>query len=189
MNERLFSSTRKRACPPIRGYIFQDRLLFILQSWFQEAGCAGVEDVAIAAGYPTNDGDAVVAAVLHPNAQRTRGWYEQRDGAAWDELYDFGHRHGMYYLLQLHTHPPGLGTRHSPRDNAGAFCDRIGFLSIVVPDFALGGLDLHDSRLTVHERVASGWRVWPRTEAQGRLIVVPADVDLQHDHDARAKLP
>jgi hypothetical protein len=167
--------------PQVARYIFQDRTLEVLARWFQAAGREGVEDVAIAAGYPTADGDAVVAAVLHPNAKRTRGWYEQRDGPSWDALYKFGFEQGMYYLLQLHTHPPQCSTRHSKRDDSGAFSDRLGFLSIVIPDFAAAGVDLHDPRATVHERVAQGWRVWPPAEAKSRLLIVPSALDLQRD--------
>jgi hypothetical protein len=174
-------STSTHVCPPIRRYIFQEPLLGLLGRWFQEAGTCGVEDVAIAAGFPTTDGDAIVAAVLHPDADRSPGWYEQRDGAAWSELYGFGHRHGMYYLLQLHTHPPGCSTRHSRRDDLGAFSDRLGFLSIVVPAFARAGVNLHDPQCTTHERTPSGWRVWSSDEAAERLVVVPAALDLQRD--------
>lgn len=173
----MISSTH--VCPPVRRYIFQEPLLALLTRWFQEAGSSGVEDVAIAAGFPTVNGDAIVAAVLHPDADRSGGWYEQRDGAAWSELYAFGHRYSMYYLLQLHTHPPGCSTRHSPRDDVGAFSDRVGFLSIVVPDFAREGVSLHDPRCTTHERIPGGWRVWSNKEAVDRLIVVPAALDLQ----------
>lgn len=174
-------------CPPVRKYILQHCMLQLLSVWFQDAGRVGIEDVAIAAGYPTSDGDAVVASVLHPNAQRKRGWYEQRDGATWDELYSFGHRHGMYYLMQMHTHPRGCSTHHSSRDDVGAFSDRLGFVSVVVPDFADRGVDLHDPRTTVHERTANGWRVWPHAEAMQRMVVVPALINLQQDGRCRAR--
>lgn len=177
MNNR----TATRTCPPVKQYLFQDTTLGLLTSWFQDAGRHGVEDVAVGAGYPTVDGDALVAAVLHPNAERALGWYEQRDGSAWDDLYQFGHRNGMYYLLQIHTHPPGCSTLHSLRDDAGSFSDRLGFVSIVVPDFARRGVDLHDRQVTVHERIATGWRVWPHEEARERLRVVPSSLDLQCD--------
>ena len=173
------SSTR--TCPAVRRYIFQARTLDVLTSWFQDAGRDGVEDVAVCAGYPTIDGDAIVAAVLHPDADRAPGWYEQRDGSSWDELYTFGHRHGMYYLMQLHTHPPGYSTRHSPRDDLGAFSDRVGFVSIVIPDFARGGVNLLDPDVTSHERTPRGWRVWSHAEALDRLVVVPSTFDLQRD--------
>lgn len=178
-DERSTGATR--TCPPVGRYIFQEPTLELLERWFQAAGRLGFEDVAVAAGYPTTDGDAIVAAVLHPNAERAAGWYEQREGVTWSELYGFGYRHSMYYLLQLHTHPPGYGTRHSPRDDLGAFSDRIGFLSIVVPDFAQSGVNLHDPRCTTHERTSQGWRVWSRDEAGERLVVVPAVLDLQRD--------
>src|SRR5713101_7561976 len=168
MKER--GNVATRTCPDVRRYIFQERTLDVLASWFKEAGNDGVEDVAVAAGYPTVDGDAIVAAVLHPNTERAPGSYEQRDGSTWDELYTFGYHHGMYYLLQLHTHPPGFSTHHSPRDDLGAFSDRLGFVSIVVPDFARHGVDLRDSAATVHERTARGWRVWPHEEALERFV-------------------
>jgi hypothetical protein len=173
-----------RICPDVRRYIFQERTINTLGAWFQQAGRIGVEDVAIAAGYPTVDGDAIVAAVLHPSADRAPGWYEQRDDSTWDDLYTFGYRHSMYYLLQLHTHPPGYSTRHSPRDDAGAFSDRLGFISIVVPDFAQRGVDLRDPAVTVHERTARGWRVWTHAEASERLVVVPSVFDRQRDSSA-----
>lgn len=168
-----------RTCPPIKIFIFQDTAISAMQLWFQDAGRMGVEDVAIAAGFPTVDGDAVVTAILHPDAERHRGWYEQRDGASWDELYEFGHRYDMYYLLQLHTHPPGCSTRHSRRDDVGAFSDRIGFLSIVIPNFAAEGIELHDPAVTIHERTREGWRVWPHSEALNRIRVIPTVLDLQ----------
>jgi hypothetical protein len=179
-------STSTRTCPAVRRYILQEHTLDVLASWFQDAGGQGVEDVAVGAGYPTFDGDAIIATVLHPNADRAPGWYEQRDGAAWDDLYTFGYHHDMYYLLQLHTHPPGYSTHHSPRDDIGAFSDRLGFVSIVLPGFARGGIDLRDPATTIHERTARGWRIWPHGEALERLVVVPSTVDLQADLRNRA---
>ncbi len=167
--------------PAVRKYFFPDCIVRSLEAWFQKAGRREVEDVAVCAGQPTRDGDAVIQSALHPDAERAEGWYEQRDGPSWDELYLFGHKYGMYYLLQLHTHPEGCSTRHSPRDDAGAFSDRVGFLSIVVPNFALGGLDLYDPGVSVHERVPTGWRVWPSSEAKSRFVVIPSSVDLQRD--------
>jgi hypothetical protein len=161
--------------------VFQTHTIETLHAWFSTAGRAGVEDVAVGAGFPTSDGDAIIASVLHPNADRAPGWYEQRDGAEWDALYSFARPFGMFYLLQLHTHPPGYGTRHSPRDDAGAFIDRVGFVSIVLPDFALRGLDLHGPRTTVHERTTRGWRVWSKAETKRRLLVIPSELDLQSD--------
>jgi hypothetical protein len=179
MKARTGATTR--TCPEVRRYIFQEPTLATLALWFQHAGRGGVEDVAIGAGYPTSDGDAIVASVLHPDAERAPGWYEQRDGATWDELYTFGYRHSMYYLLQMHTHPPGYPTHHSQRDDAGAFSDRLGFVSIVLPDFAVRGVDLHDRGATVHERTPQGWRVWTHSEACERLVIVPALLDLQRE--------
>jgi hypothetical protein len=179
MSRNVIPSTH--TCPAVSRYIFQERTLESLTSWFQAAGRCGVEDFAIGAGYPTCDGDAIIATVLHPNADRAPGWYEQRADSSWDDLYNFGRQYSMYYLLQLHTHPPGYGTRHSRRDDIGAFSDRIGFLSIVVPAFALGGINLHAAEVTVHERATHGWRVWPNAEACDRLLLVPASVDLQRD--------
>lgn len=170
-----------RRLPAVRRYILQDAAIVLLENWFGAAGRCGVEDLAVAAGHPTADGDAVVTSLLHPDAERTAGWYEQRDGIAWDRLYKFGYEHGLYYLMQLHTHPVGYSTRHSPRDDAGAFCDRLGFISIVLPDFALYGIDLRSERVSVHERTAEGWRLWPHREALERLVVVPASLDLQRD--------
>jgi hypothetical protein len=170
-----------RRLPEVRRYISQDSTLSLLEQWFSAAGRLGVEDLAVAAGHPTADGDAVVTSILHPDAERTAGWYEQRDGVAWDQLYQFGFEHGLYYLLQLHTHPLGYSTQHSPRDDAGAFSDRLGFLSIVLPDFSLYGIDLHAERVSIHERTARGWRLWPQEEARERLVIVPAWLDLQRD--------
>ena len=174
-------SSSVRRLPEVRRYIFQDSTISLLTQWFSDAGRLGVEDLAVAAGHPTADGDAVVTSVLHPDAERSAGWYEQRDGVGWDQLYKFGFEHSLYYLLQLHTHPVGYSTHHSPRDDAGAFCDRLGFLSIVVPDFALYGIDLHAERLSVHERTERGWRLWSLEEARKRLVIVPAALDLQRD--------
>lgn len=175
------SSSTVRRMPAVRRYIMQDSALTMLERWFGAAGRVGVEDLAIAAGHPTADGDAVVTSLLHPDAERSEGWYEQRDGIAWDQLYQFGFEHGLYYLMQLHTHPVGYSTHHSPRDDAGAFCDRLGFISIVLPDFALHGIDMRSPRVSVHERTRTGWRLWPHEEAIERISIVPAAIDLQRD--------
>lgn len=171
--------------PLIGRYLIPDEIIGRVEAWFQEAGRAGVEDIAILAGYTTASGDAIAATALHPDAEREVGWYEQRDGPQWGALYTFAHQHGMHYLLQIHTHPPGSSTHHSHRDDAGAFSDEPGFVSIVIPDFAERGLDLADPAATIHERTrvtannTRGWRVWSREEVLDRIRVVPLEKDYQ----------
>ncbi|MFA5860450.1 MAG: hypothetical protein WDA16_02020 [Candidatus Thermoplasmatota archaeon] len=171
--------------PHFERYIVSEHLVRQMEAWFQEAGALGVEDVAIVAGYATSRPDGVAITALHPNAERHAGWFEQRDAPEWGELYTFAQPLGMHYLFQIHTHPPRYGTRHSPRDDAGAFSDQRGFVSIVAPDFSLHGLDLHDRKVTAHERVTptiehpTGWRVWPHEELVRRLVIVPSHVNYQ----------
>jgi hypothetical protein len=54
-------------------------------------------------------------------------------------------------LCQIHTHP---GTAfHSAADDSGAYTDEIGFLSIVVPQFGVGGV----AKAEIYRRDATGW--------------------------------
>ena len=45
-------------------------------------------------------------------------------------------------LAQVHTHPGDFG--HSPGDERNAVCFKIGFISIVVPNFAAPDTDFDD---------------------------------------------
>lgn len=164
--------------PPIR---IASHVIQTGSRWFVEAAALEVEDMIVAAGVRLANGTAVVTSALHPNVEREPGWYEQRRDQSWHDLYTYGREHELEYILQVHTHPPGCSTRHSQRDDSGAFSDEVGFLSIVVPNFGVRGLDLHDPAVTVHERTRPGWRIWTKEEARQRLVVFPSAVDFQED--------
>jgi hypothetical protein len=67
--------------------------------------------------------------------------------------------------VQVHTHP--REAFHSPTDDAFPIVHTIGFLSLVIPNFAVGPIGFADAFLT-EIQVGGGWREVPIME---RLIL------------------
>lgn len=97
-------------------------------------------------------GDAnLVDEVVHPRHSAHVGGYDV-DGAWQNQLWLRLAREDRRLLTQVHTHP--AAAYHSQRDDAMAALQTPGFLSLVVPDFALGEISLHGTHLA--ERAADG---------------------------------
>jgi hypothetical protein len=62
---------------------------------------------------------------------------------------------------QVHTHP-GNSVRHSPADDRFALAPSIGFVSLVLPHFAMGSVTLEGSYAALVE--PDGWTEKPPTE-------------------------
>lgn len=72
-------------------------------------------------------------------------------------------------IIQLHTHP-GTDVRMSRLDRAWEVVRHVGSLSIIVPNYCQGGLQLFNGA-NIYEREDDDWRLWSRVEAQERLVV------------------
>jgi proteasome lid subunit RPN8/RPN11 len=75
----------------------------------------------------------------------------------WNELVD----QGLGVRVQVHTHP-GVAF-HSSTDDAYPLIHDVGFLSLVIPDFALGAVGFDRAYLT-EIQPDGGWRQVPASE-------------------------
>jgi hypothetical protein len=120
-------------------------------------------------GYFTADGDAQVLTAIYPEIATTFG----RIHLGLDELTLL---HGelraldQVLLVELHTHPPDAGGQNEV-DAAHPAATYVGFISIVVPEFAEPRF--HDLRQAyVYEYLVGGrWRQLDAEEIQARFIV------------------
>lgn len=111
-------------------------------------------------GAPKIDG------LVHPEHSSSPAHYEIDDEwlhRFWIDLAD--QRHAVF--AQVHTHPGSA--YHSATDNDFALIHTPGFLSLVIPNFALGPADLTDAYLA--ERDASG--VWRAVKVSDRIELCP----------------
>lgn len=93
----------------------------------------------------------VLTRVVHPTHTAVGGGYEVDD--AWVMQFFMAlHRTRETVRVQIHTHPRLAG--HSWIDDAYALVPAQGFLSLVVPDFALGPVSLDATHLV--EMTADG---------------------------------
>lgn len=93
----------------------------------------------------------MVDEVVHPMHSAHAGGYDV-DGGWQNELWLRLGREDRRLLAQVHTHPGAA--YHSQRDDAMAALQTPGFLSLVVPNFALGEISLRGTHLT--ERAGNG---------------------------------
>ncbi len=134
----------------------------------------GVERVAFLDGVPVPPGlGGVVTTLTVPAAALSPGNY--RIGAA--EMSAAGkhlRQHRLQRLAQVHTHG-GTCTTHSPTDDAMAYSQHLGALSVVLPEHAQEDPDPWDG--TVHVRGAAGWTELSRDEAISLIRIVPVQID------------
>ena len=77
----------------------------------------------------------LIDGVMHPSHTATPGGYDVPSdtiGEVWRELLIWERS----VRVQVHTHPSAA--YHSPTDDAHALIHSVGFLSLVIPDFAMG---------------------------------------------------
>lgn len=134
----------------------------------------GVERVAFLDGAPLPSGQGgVVTTLTIPAAALTPGNY--RIGAA--EMSAAGkhlREYRLQRLAQVHTHG-GDCTAHSSTDDAMAFSQHRGALSIVLPRHAAGDPAPWDG--TVHVREADGWVDLSSGDARSMIRLVPFQID------------
>jgi hypothetical protein len=98
--------------------------------------------------------------VLHPAHTATARHYEV-DGAWLDRAWRSLAHEGREIVLQVHTH--GARAFHSETDDEFPIVSTAGFLSLVVPDFALGEVGLANAYLAHLEADGSWAELDPET--------------------------
>lgn len=110
------------------------------------------------------DASETITKVVHPKHESHIGGFNLHD--YW--LNDFWltlARENMGIRIQVHTHP--AEAFHSPTDDAFPIIHTVGFLSLVIPNFALGPTSFLDAYLT--EIQADGH--WCEVSIAERLIL------------------
>jgi hypothetical protein len=82
----------------------------------------------------------------------------------------------LVLIGQAHSHP-GDDVHHSEVDDRDTFARFDGAISVVVPYFARGGVDL--SRCGVHRHEGGGFRLLGRDEVGRHLLILPGEADFR----------
>jgi hypothetical protein len=139
-------------------------------SVLREAGADGYERFVLWTG--VRDGYAFNVRTTHVPAQtafRTRdGVCVRVEGEALDRLNRWQYEHGESLGIQVHSHPKEA--YHSITDDTYPIVTQLGGLSLVVPDFARGGL--RGPGVAAYRLGPEGWE--ELEEAQSRSLVVLA---------------
>lgn len=137
---------------------------------------SGVERVGYLDGFRFPD-SAVVTTAVFPDADCYPGYYTVSPEAMSEAGQHF-RRHGMVRLAQVHTH--GMSwVDHSPRDDAMAYSQLVGAISIVLPDHAKGRPLPTDRTVGVLIKEKEGWRRLPLDEVLQQIQVVPGFLDFR----------
>src|SRR6185437_426765 len=108
---------------------------------------------------------ALIDATIHPRHSATMGCYEL-DSAAVAEISSELLRCRRSVHVQVHTHP--TAAYHSPQDDAFALVHTPGYLSLVIPNFALGPVGFDHAFLA--ERTQNG--SWVAVNPSERFEIV-----------------
>ncbi len=111
------------------------------------------------------DAHTIVDEVVHPRHTAHAGGYDV-DGAWVNELWVRLAAEQQEVRAQVHTHPGSAF--HSHRDDGLALIERPGFVSLVIPGFALGPVGLDGAHLAVRDGRGS----WVHADPKGELTVV-----------------
>lgn len=126
-------------------------------------------------GQPSDTTTAVVTAVVFPDAHLTTGNYTV-SSRAMGEAGEHLRTRSMTRLAQVHTHG-GSWVNHSSTDDAHAYTQRTGGVSIVLPHHAAGRPDPIESGVLVR-RVDGWWRV-PTEQVASYIQLVPSTYDFR----------
>lgn len=134
----------------------------------------GVERVGFLDGLILGE-TAVVTTIVVPNAALHWGYYDV-PAEAMSQAGQHFRRFGLARIAQVHTHGDA-NCRHSRRDDAKAYSQREGAVSIVLPYHAMRRPAPSDG--TMHVRTARGWMPLSRSKAIQAVLVVPAFLDFR----------
>lgn len=119
-------------------------------------------------------GISVVTTVTVPATEKSAGHFRVT-AANMSRAGKHLRRFKLLRLAQVHAHPTDW-VAHSEYDDAMAFSQRDGAVSIVVPDYAGCAPGLSDCG--VHIREPEAWRRLSKTEQTALLLIVPSMIQL-----------
>ena len=120
----------------------------------QTTGRCGCEEAALWGGHFSADGVGAVTTLYLPDTVVARGLVKIEDPQVLAALIDEVDAREEFLLAQVHSHPGEAF--HSDLDDEGAICGDVGFLSLVVPDYARDLPPIAD--WATFELTGGGWR-------------------------------
>ncbi len=132
-------------------------------------GARGDEQLVLWSGYPTPRG-VVIASLLLPETEAGWEWVRVLPREQ-PQIVDWLRGHGQLLFAEAHTHGDGpRATEMSDEDRRHPAGRQDGFLTIIVPGYARGGVDF--ALAGVWECRALAWQRLKTHEVQARLRVV-----------------
>jgi hypothetical protein len=142
-----------------------------------------VEHVAYLDGVRLGDELAVGTTVVIPNATLEQGRYRvEPDNAAEAGRHMF--ELNITRLAQIHTHPNDH-IAHSRVDDANAYSQQLGSLSIVLPFHARNRPTPNESG--VHVRQSGGWNLMDASMAASYVSLLPSILDFRPPTERRRR--
>lgn len=169
---------RRMTVAPLRGeFRILEPVLIELERWLPTYRGAGGqhEGIAFLAGFERL-GASVFTTAIFPEADHRSG-YVRCDELQFAAASAAARSHGLGLLAQVHSHPHGW-TEHSPGDDEMVQPAYEGMLSIVVPNYAMTGLQPLDS-LGIHQLQEGKWVLAERQSIKDHFSVLPAGLDLR----------
>lgn len=139
-----------------------------------ESGSPTTEQVCYLDGIQER-GCSVTTTVVFPDARLEPGYFEV-SSASMSEAGKHFRKYGLKRLAQIHTHPTDW-TGHSQWDDAHAYSQLEGAISIVLPNFGLNRPSIVHAG--VHMRSQSGWRQIDPKEVSKYVQIVPGTLDFR----------
>ena len=119
--------------------------------------------------------DWFITTAIRPYADTTWGSYKT-SAFINAEVILAAHYHRLHLLGQVHSHPGGW-VDHSPGDLEGAFMPFEGFLSIVVPHYAVQNLEVLDD-CGVHRFEHGRFRQLAGHEVNELIRIIPVELSI-----------
>lgn len=136
--------------------------------FLRRRGQSGKEGLVLWAGRIDSDSNASVLMHITAGGSWTMGVH--LDFQQLIKLTQFMSDHNLILVAQVHNHPDRVP--HSQGDDENPASHRTGYVSIVVPEMALQGLDLFDCYAYEYQSRLK-WREWDANERQERFNVLP----------------
>jgi hypothetical protein len=99
------------------------------------------------------DAPHIITQVIHPLHQAHAGGFALNESWLNSFWFDLA-QEKLGVRIQVHTHPGEAF--HSPTDDAFPIIHTVGFLSLVIPNFALGPVGFEEAFLTESKRTVAG---------------------------------
>jgi len=159
----------------IERYFIRADVLEETSVYFKQKGRIRHEAYVFWAGSVPNTIDAYITCCIIPRVRTAPG----RVFVGLEKLLEINRelvKREIVLLCQLHTHPGDFG--HSTGDERQAASYRLGFISIVVPNYGRQGL-MSLKRCYVYEYIGNwSWRLMKNNEVAQRFIVEEAKLSI-----------